>query len=146
MARSNPAEYAAPRRLILDSGAVIAVARGDARALAFVRSALETGTEVEIPVAVIAETIRGGARDAPVNRLLKAVGAVPETRELHGRIAGGLLAAARSTSTIDALVVAQAIAAGGSRILTSDPDDLERLAASHSEVRIHALGLSPMSQ
>jgi predicted nucleic acid-binding protein len=97
------------------------------------------GAMVEIPVVVLAETLRGGPRDAPVNRVLKAVGPVPEAREAHGRIAGQLLGAVRSSSTIDALVVAHAVEAGGAHILTGDRDDLERLAARHPEVWIQAL-------
>jgi predicted nucleic acid-binding protein len=128
-----------PGRLILDSGAVIALARGDQRARAFLARALELRTPVEIPVVVVAETVRGGPRDAPVNRVLKAVGSVPEAREVHGRSAGRLLAAAHSASTIDALVVAHALEAGGAHVLTGDRDDLERLAAPHPEVWIHAL-------
>jgi len=125
--------------LILDSGAVIALARGDRRALAFLALSLELRSPVEIPVVVIAETICGGPRDAPVNRLLKAVGSVPEASEIHGRTAGRLLAESRSAHTVDALVVAQAVEAGGAHILTGDYDDLARLAATHPEVRIHPL-------
>ncbi|HXO19553.1 MAG TPA: hypothetical protein VOA87_06465, partial [Thermoanaerobaculia bacterium] len=66
----------APQRLILDSGAVIALARGDTKARAFLVRALEFMAPVEIPVVVVAETVRGGPRDAPVNRVLKAVGFV----------------------------------------------------------------------
>jgi predicted nucleic acid-binding protein len=139
MASSWQAGAAAPQRLILDSGAVIALARGDARVRAFVARALELQATVEIPVVVVAETVRGGPRDASVNRILKAVGAVPEARETHGRLAGHLLGKARSASTVDALVVAQAVAAGGARILTGDRKDLVRLAASHPEVSIHTL-------
>ncbi len=127
------------QRLILDSGAVIALSRGEARARAFVASALEMGALVEVPVVVLAETVRGGPRDVPVDRVLRAIGSVPEAREVHGRTAGRLLAGARSTATIDALVVAQAVEAGGGRVLTGDRDDLERLAAGHPEVSIHAL-------
>jgi predicted nucleic acid-binding protein len=94
---------------------------------------------IEIPVVVVAETVRGGPRDAPVHRVLKAVGSVPEAREVHGRTAGWLLGASRSSHTVDALVVAHAVEAGGARILTSDREDLERLAASHPEVRIHPI-------
>jgi len=90
-------------------------------------------------VVVLAETLRGGPRDAPVNRVLNAVGSVPEAREVHGRIAGQLLAAARSTETTDALVVAHAVNVGGAHVLTSDREDLVRLAASHPEVWIHEL-------
>jgi predicted nucleic acid-binding protein len=96
-------------------------------------------TLIEIPVVVVAETIRGGPRDAPIHRILKAVGSVPETREAHGRTAGRLLGVARSASTIDALVVAHAVEAGGGQILTGDPDDLAPLAAPHPEVWIQSL-------
>lgn len=129
----------ATQRLILDSGAVIALARGDQRARAFLARSLELGTTVEIPVVVVAETVRGGPRDAPVHRLLKAVGSVPAARESHGRTAGRLLGAARSSTTVDALVVAQAVEAGRAHILTGDREDLERLAAPHPEIWIHSL-------
>jgi predicted nucleic acid-binding protein len=139
MAGTRRDVHEAPQRLILDSGAVIALARGDQRARAFLARALGLGSLVEIPVVVVAETVRGGPRDAPVNRILKAVGSVPEAREVHGRSAGRLLGAARSASTVDALVVAHAVEAGGAHILTGDRDDLERLAAPHLEVWIHSL-------
>jgi predicted nucleic acid-binding protein len=139
MAGSRREELQAPQRLILDSGAVIALARRDGRARAFLARALELGMLVEIPVVVVAETVRGGPRDAPIHQLLKAVGSVPEAREVHGRTAGRLLGAARSAHTVDALVVAHAVETGGAHILTGDREDLERLAASHPEVRIHPL-------
>ncbi len=139
MASTRRESRHAPQRLILDSGAVIALARGDSRARAFLTRALELMAPVEIPVVVVAETVRGGPRDATVNRVLKAVGSVPEAREIHGRTAGRLLGAARSASTVDALVVAQAVEAGGAHILTGDREDLSRLAAQNPEVWIHPL-------
>lgn len=139
MAGTRRESRQAPQRLILDSGAVIALARGDQKARAFLARALELGVPVEIPVVVVAETVRGGPRDAPVHRVLKAVGSVPEAREIHGRTAGRLLGTARSSGTVDALVVAQAVEGGGAHVLTGDREDLERLAAPHSEVWIQAL-------
>ena len=139
MAGPRREDHQAAQRLILDSGAVIALARGDQRARAFLARVLELAVPVEIPVVVVAETIRGGPRDAPVHRVLKAVGSVPEAREVHGRTAGRLLGAARSTGTVDALVVAHAVEAGGAHILTGDPDDLGRLSEPHPEVVIHPL-------
>jgi predicted nucleic acid-binding protein len=116
---------------------VIALSRGKGRARAFLARALELGAPVAVPVVVIAETIRGGPRDAPVHRVLKAVGSVPDAREIHGRTAGSLLGAAGSTATVDALVVAQALEdGGGAQVLTADPDDLHRLARPHPEVWI----------
>ncbi len=128
-----------PQRLILDSGAVIALSRGDQRARAFLARAVELGAPVEVPVVVVAETVRGGPRDAPVNRVLKAVDAVPAATEAIGRLAGGLLGRASSSATADALVVAQAVAAGGAHVLTGDADDLEPLAEPHPEVWIQRL-------
>jgi predicted nucleic acid-binding protein len=139
MARTRRQIRQAPSRLILDSGAVIALARGDARARAYLARAIALDATVEVPVVVVAETIRGGPRDAAVNRVLKAIGAVAAAREVHGRTAGALLADARSTATVDALVVAHAVAAGGAHVLTSDHDDLARLAVRHAEVLIHGL-------
>ena len=139
MAGTRRESRKAPQRLILDSGAVIALARGHARARALLARAQELRAPVEIPVVVVAETVRGGPRDAPVNRVLKAIGSVPDAREVHGRTAGHLLATARSAGTIDALVIAHAVVSGGAHILTGDRDDLERLAAPHPEVWILAL-------
>lgn len=139
MAGTRRESRQAPQRLILDSGAVIALARGDQRARAFLARALELGVPVEIPVVVVAETIRGGPRDASVHRVLKAVGSIPDAREVHGRTTGSLLGAAHSSGTIDALVVAHAVVSGGAHLLTGDREDLERLAASHPEVWIQML-------
>jgi predicted nucleic acid-binding protein len=139
MASSRREDRPAPQRLILDSGAVIALARGDQRARAFLARALETMAIIEIPVVVVAETVRDGPRDAPIHRILKAIRSLPDLREVHGRIAGELLGASRTAHTVDALVVAQAVAAGGAQILTGDREDLERLAASHPEVWIQPL-------
>ena len=137
--RANPDDRTAPRRLILDSGAVIALSRGEQRARAFLARALELGAPVEVPVVVVAETVRGNRRDAPVHRVLKAVGSVPDAREAHGRTAGRLLGLARSDGTVDALVLAQAVEAGGAIVLTGDPDDLERLGRPHPEVGVREL-------
>jgi predicted nucleic acid-binding protein len=139
MAGTRKEAHHSPQRLVLDSGAVIGLARGDQRARAFLARAVELGAPVEIPVVVVAETLRGGPRDSLVHRVLNAVGLVPDATEAHGRTAGRLLGLARSASTVDALVVAHAVEAGGGHILTGDEEDLSRLAAPHSEVWIQPL-------
>lgn len=128
-----------PRRLILDSGAVIALSRGEQRARAFLARAVELGAPIDVPVVVVAETVRGGPRDAAVHRVLKAVDSIPVATAAIGRAAGRLLGIAKSSATVDALVVAQAAAAGGAHILTGDPGDLEPLAEPHPEVWIQRL-------
>jgi len=98
------------------------------------------GAEVLVPAVVVAETVRGdGPRDAPVNRVINAVDAVTGTDEPAARIAGRLLGQARSKSTIDALVVAAAIANGGGRIVTGDVGDLRTLSQGSPEVIVHAI-------
>ncbi len=140
MARSRRRTQAPPpQRLILDSGAVIALSRNGLRARATLAAAREAGVEVSIPSVVVAETARGSAKDASVNRVVKAVGEVTSADEKTGRAAGGLLGSARSASTVDALVVAAAIELGGGVVLTGDPDDLEPLASGHPEVVIRSL-------
>ncbi|MBK9180066.1 MAG: hypothetical protein IPM45_10970 [Acidimicrobiales bacterium] len=71
--------------------------------------------------------------------MVKAVGEVTSADESTGRAAGALLGAARSASTVDALVVASAIELGGGVVLTGDPDDLEPLASGHPEIVIRPL-------
>jgi predicted nucleic acid-binding protein len=135
--RSRP--QAPPQRLILDAGAVIALSRADARPRAVLTAALEVGAHVSIPSVVVAETVRGAASDAPVNRVLKAVGDVDVADEPIGRIAGQLLGKSGSSETVDAIVVATAVEAGGAIVLTGDPDDLGALAAGHRHIIVQPL-------
>ena len=65
------------------------------RARATVAAAREAGVEMSIPSVVVAETVRGSARDAKVNRVIKAVGEVTALDEDTGRVAGALLGAAK---------------------------------------------------
>lgn len=128
-----------PQRLILDAGAVIGLSRADVRARAVLTAALEVGAEVSVPALVVAETVRGGAADAPVNRVLEAVGEVDVADESVGRTAGRLLGSAGSVATVDAVVVATAVEAGGAVILTGDADDLGLLAAGEPTMIIESL-------
>lgn len=137
MARTR--HQAPPQRLILDAGAVIGLSGADVRARAALTAALEAGAEVSVPAVVVAETVRGGAADAPVNRVLKAVGEVDVADEPVGRTAGRLLGSARSAATVDAIVVATAVEAGGAVILSGDAGDLGLLAAEEPAVIIEPL-------
>src|SRR5947207_1974803 len=57
-------------RLLLDSGAVVALERGDRPTRNRVLEAARLGIRVAVPTAVVAETWRGGARSARVAALL----------------------------------------------------------------------------
>ena len=123
-----------PQRLILDSGAVIALSRGEDRPRALLRRAVELGMDIRIPVAVLAETLRGGARDAPIHRVRNAVDVFP-TEERTSRLAGSLLGATGGTNAVDALVAAEAVLSEAD-VLTTDPDDLRALLAKHPRVAV----------
>ncbi len=138
MARSrrkgSQASKTPPARLILDSGAVIAWSRGAAGVRALLARAVELGMDVRVPVAVLAEVLRGGPRDAPVHRVLRAVTVSP-TEERVGRLAGTLLGRTGGSNALGALVAAEALTAQAD-LVTSDVDDLAKLLTTHPEVTI----------
>jgi hypothetical protein len=72
--------------------------------------------------------MRGTARDAAANRLLKAIDYVVATSEAIARTAGTRLGSRRSSETVDALVVATAESCSATDILTTDPTDIVHLA------------------
>jgi len=118
--------------LALDAGALIAAGKGR-RIDALVKIWLDNGASVIIPVPAIAEAIRGRSSDGAANRLIKAAN-VAETTEAIARDAGARLAAAKSSQTLDALIVATAEANFATDILTTDPDDLRALASANLNV------------
>jgi len=124
-----------PERVILDSGAVIAWSRGDVRTRATLQRAIELGLDIRVPVVVLAQTLRGSARDAPVNRVLKSVD-VLATAEAVGRGAGRLLGRTSGDNVADALVAAEAVESGATTVLTSDPEDLAALLTDRPEIAI----------
>ena len=103
------------------------------------RSAERRGEPVRVPSAVLVELYRGAGIDEAIDHVLgRGFARVVTTGVRIARIAGHLLAMAGrdSASAIDAIAVATAVRLGGGLILTHDPGDLERLAATHPNVRI----------
>jgi hypothetical protein len=113
--------------LVLDAGALVAIDRDDRAMIARLRVAQQRGVELRTNAMVVAEVWRDRQdRQANLARLLRAVD-VRAIDHQHGRQAGALLGQAGTADPIDASVVL--LAEPGDRILTSDPDDLTRLAA-----------------
>jgi predicted nucleic acid-binding protein len=112
--------------LVLDTGAFIAVERGDRAVVAQIKRERQVGRVPLTCGGVVAEVWRGGtARQAPVARLLAGVKVVP-IDDVLGRKAGMLLARSGLSGAIDASVVG--LACDGDDIMTSDPADLRVLA------------------
>ena len=89
---------------------------------------------------VVAETVRGnGPRDAPVNLVLAQTAPQHQLTDAIARAAGLLLGASRSSSTVDALIVAEALDCVPAMIWTSDPNDIRHLLAGHRGVTVEAI-------
>jgi hypothetical protein len=116
------------RGFTLDTGALIALERGEERVIAMLDRALTTpGTTINIPAGVLAQAFRDGSRQVSLTRLLKS----PQTSvvaldHVLARVIGVLLGARGLNDVVDASVV---VCARRYRqpAVTSDPDDLRRL-------------------
>ena len=115
------------KALLLDAGPLIAVDRGDRTVLTRVDEAKQGGFTPRTSAIVIAQAWRDPrGRQAALARLLGDVDVVP-VDERRARAAGILLGRAGTSDAVDASLVI--LAETGDRILTSDPDDMRRLAA-----------------
>ncbi|HEX7355027.1 MAG TPA: PIN domain-containing protein [Mycobacteriales bacterium] len=118
-------------RVVLDAGAVLGAAHGSQRARAAIRVARERGDDLVVPAVVVAEVVRGKtSTDVNVDRALKGLRQVPSTPR-KGRVAGQLLTGLTGPSTVDALVMAEALLSGGAAVVvTTDRADMNALLAS----------------
>jgi hypothetical protein len=114
-------------RLVLDSGALIALERNDRAMWRRLKSALLGGSVPVTHGGVVGQAWRGaGPRHAALSRALAATEVRPLDEAL-GRAAGELLGRTGGADVVDAALVA--LAEDDDLIVTSDPRDLERLAA-----------------
>lgn len=124
------------RGVTLDAGALIAVDRGDRALIAMLAVLQQRGQLPVIPAAVIAQAWRS-SKQRRLSQLLDTAEITPTTRARAQRT-GELLARTGTADSVDALVVVVA-AERGDRILTSDPQDLQRLADDVPAVRVSAI-------
>ena len=116
--------------LVLDSEGLSKLAAGDGRARAYLETAITRRARVAISAVTLTEVLRGGPRDAKVNRVLSRIAVVPVSAEVARR-AGELLGATGLPGhrcAIDAVVAVTAL--GLERpvvLLTSDLYDMSRL-------------------
>lgn len=132
-------------RCVFDSGGLTALAGGSQRARVWLRWVVEHAGSIRVPTPILVESTTGdGGRDAEVNRILgifeRAAAVLEAPGEATARRAGRLRFMAGSDDGIDALVAAAAIADGSPAVLlTSDPDDLERLLVGEPQVHVRAV-------
>ena len=124
---------------MLDSGAVSRLAERSQRAAALIVALRDAGLWPPlVPSVVLVECLQGHAgRDASANRFLKTCDVVEEVGARLARRAALLRRRARRGSAVDALVVA--FAEPGGTALTSDPEDLQALAAHATGVTVEKI-------
>lgn len=111
----------------LDSGALIAFERGQPRMVALVERATARGLRLAVPAGVVAQTWRGGGREARLSRLLRApLTEVVSLDELAARTIGVVCARTGATDVVDVSVVVCA-RERGHRVVSGDPDDLRAI-------------------
>lgn len=122
--------------LTLDAGGLIALDRGDRKMLALLARAREHGDRITVPATVLAQVLRSPARQARVVRLCRHP--ATDLVALDGPEAsavGLLLAESRTADIVDAHVLICARRAQQAMV-TSDPDDIARLAPDVIAIKI----------
>jgi hypothetical protein len=113
--------------LVLDSGALIALERGDRAMWSRLKAAHARGEEPVSHGGVVGQAWRGrGPRQALLSKALRGIDVRPLDEAL-GRAAGELLARSKTTDVVDAALALLALE--GDLIVTSDPTDLAHLVA-----------------
>lgn len=110
--------------MILDAGALIAVAKNDRVMIARLLAAHEAEDDLRTHALILAQVWRDGRKQAALARLVQAI-SVQAVDEVCGRRAGELLGKAKLSDAIDAAAVL--LARDGEAIVTSDPHDIEQL-------------------
>jgi hypothetical protein len=134
-----------PPRCVLDSGGLTALVGGSQRAREWLRWVIEHDGAICVPTPILVESTTGdGARDAEVNRILgvleRTATVLEAPDESTARRAGRLRHLAKTDDGIDALVAAAAVGNGSPAVVvTSDPEDLERLLQSDRQVSVRGV-------
>lgn len=123
--------------VIYDAGALIAAERRSRSMWNYHLSALEDGLRPRLSTAVLGQVWRGGPQPL-LSRFLRGCLIVP-LDEHDARAAGVALARSGTDDVIDAVVVVSALPRKHV-IVTSDPDDLQRVAdALGGELLLHVV-------
>jgi len=114
-----------PSGLTFDTGALIAADKDSAMMAALVKTAVQRRSPITVPAPVLAQAWR---KNNPKIALLLKACRITALDEKGARAVGNLLAEAGGNDIVDATVVLGAIGRGDS-VVTSDREDIERLAA-----------------
>lgn len=121
---------------VIDAGALIALERGRRDIAWLVELGRRAGARLVVPSGVVAQVWRGGRGQARLGAFLSLPAVeVPGLDEHEARAVGVLLARACTSDVIDGWVALLALR-DRQAILTSDPDDLRRIAPSATVIEV----------
>lgn len=117
-----------PHGLSLDSGALIAIERGDTRMRALLRRALGHGLPIHVVTGVVAQTWRGDARQARLASFLDVADVRFPVLDLStARTVGAWCGRSGPVDLVDVHVAVDA-ALHDLAVVTADPDDIGAVA------------------
>lgn len=113
--------------LTLDTGALLALERGDDRVRALLRRSVDNDIGLTVPAGIVAQSWRGGPRQARVARLLgDPIVHVPPLDDVTARAVGLLCGRTGHPDVVDVHVALHAMDEDQA-VVTSDPDDLRAI-------------------
>ena len=115
------------RGLTLDTGALLALERGDPKVRALLRTAMADGWQLHVVAPVVAQAWRGGPRQARVARLLDAREVEVAPLDAIAARAVGVLAGRSGHADVVDVHVALHARSHGHAVVTSDPGDVARV-------------------
>jgi hypothetical protein len=110
--------------LTLDTGALLALERGDPRVRALLERALTNNLSLSVPAGVVAQAWRGGPRQARVARMLADPRVVVVALDDRTARAVGLLCGRTGHPDVVDVSVCLCARQRGDSVVTSDPGDL----------------------
>lgn len=122
-------------RVVLDCRGVSALAEGNPLARAVLVRARNEGLLVVIPAPVLTEVHTGRSDHARIDRIVNAVDVLLDTTVTRAKQAGVLRARSGVLDVVDAIVVAEAVVASPSLIVTSDPVGIAALVEAADATR-----------
>lgn len=116
-----------PRPLVLDTGGLIALEKGDRLAREILRRAVDSGAPVVVPAAVLAQAWRDPCRQARLARLIASeTTQVDVLDEETAKVVGAICGRSGTSDIADASVILSA-RVHNAVVLTGDAADLLRI-------------------
>jgi predicted nucleic acid-binding protein len=112
---------------VLDTGALIAFERNDAKVCTLVELAMAHGGALHVPAGVVGQAWRDGRQQARLARLLSSHLVLVQVLDRDEAQAAGVMCARSGTSDVIDASVALVARRHGAAVVTSDADDLRRI-------------------